>query len=94
MRVVGVSFATGGRTSEEATEEMAQFVEGQPIDTSEPFIQVDAGLPPGLHRFRLEVFNAAGRASQPVDVVVRVLPRRPGPLGPPGGGILRDGFET
>ena len=73
---------------------MAQFVAGQPITTSEPVITVDAGLPPGSHRFRLEVFNVQGRVSPPAEVVVRVLARVPGPVRPIGGGVPRDGFET
>lgn len=73
---------------------MARFAVGQPIATSEPVIVVDPGLAPGLHRFRLEVFNGSGVMSPPDEVVVRVLPRLPVPVRPIGGGVLRDGRDT
>jgi hypothetical protein len=48
-------------------------------------VVVDAGLPIGSHRFRLEVENARGQRSQPVEVVVTVVrfvptPPIPGPI--------------
>ena len=51
---------------------MARFTIGQPITTAEPFIQVDAGLKPGVHRFRLEVATPDGRISKPDEASVTV----------------------
>ena len=62
---------------------MATFAVGQPIRTSEPFILVDAGLPPGRHRFQLEVVTADGRTSRPDAAVVTVTERTVGPVVPP-----------
>lgn len=55
---------------------MASFVRGQPIATREPFVTVDAGLEPGLHRFQLEVVTDDRRVSEPATVVVQVTERR------------------
>lgn len=56
---------------------MPSFAVGQPITTREPFVQVDAGLDPGTHRFQLEVVTADGRRSRPdvreVTVVRRII---------------------
>ena len=47
-----------------ADERMARFDVNTPITTREPTITVDAGLPIGRHRFRLEVIDASGRAAR------------------------------
>ena len=39
---------------------MARFVAGQPVVTAVPSVVVDAGLPVGQHRFRLEVLTDTG----------------------------------
>lgn len=52
---------------------MAQFVAGQPHTTEVPRIEVDAGLRPGAHRFRLVVVNDAGKSSPSDEVVVQVV---------------------
>ena len=52
---------------------MAQFVAGEPHTTEVPRIVVDAGLPPGLHRFRLVVANDAGRSSPADEVTVQIV---------------------
>jgi hypothetical protein len=75
---------------------MARFAVRTPITTREPTIVVDAGLPIGRHRFRLEVIDAAGRRSAPDDAVVdveRIIidPGRiptPGPIVPTPGPII------
>jgi hypothetical protein len=51
---------------------MARFVVGTPQVTREPTITVDAGLPVGRHRFRLEVVDASGLRSAPDQIVVEV----------------------
>ena len=51
---------------------MARFAINQTLVTREPRIVVDAGLRPGLHRFRLVVSDDAGNASRPAEVVVQV----------------------
>jgi hypothetical protein len=51
---------------------MARFVLNQTLVTREPRIVVDAGLRPGLHRFRLVVSDDAGNASRPDELVVQV----------------------
>jgi len=45
----------------------------QPFVASQPTLSIDAGLPPGAHRFRLEVIGTSGRRSRPAEVVVVVL---------------------
>ncbi len=52
---------------------MARFAVGQPITTREPFIEVDPGLPPGTHRFQLEVVTDDGRVSPPDVITVTVV---------------------
>lgn len=54
---------------------MARFVRGEPVVTKEPFVTVDAGLDPGLHRFQLEVMTEDRRRSKPDAVVVEVTER-------------------
>ena len=65
---------------------MARFVVGEPHITREPTIVVDAGLPIGRHRFRLEVVDSAGLRSAPDDALVDVqrIIVDPGPLIPSG----------
>jgi hypothetical protein len=53
---------------------MPTFKAGQTIATQAPTIVVDPGLPPGRHRFQLEVFDAAGNRSKPATTVVEVQP--------------------
>src|SRR5262245_55051882 len=51
---------------------MARFVLNQMIETAEPTIAVDPGLPLGRHRFQLVVIDAAGRRSRPVEAIVEI----------------------
>lgn len=51
---------------------MARFEINQPLVTKEPRILVDAGLRPGLHRFRLVVTDDQGLSSRADEVVVQV----------------------
>ena len=66
---------------------MATFVPGRPITTEQPFIDVDAGLSVGTHRFQLVVVDAQGNRSVP-DVQMVIISRLPvtppivGPIGP------------
>jgi hypothetical protein len=65
---------------------MARFDVDTPITTREPTVTVDAGLPPGRHRFRLEVIDREGRRSRTpavavVEVQRLVVDPRP-PVGP------------
>ena len=53
---------------------MPTFKAGQTIATQAPTIAVDPGLPPGRHRFQLEVFDAAGNRSKPATAVVEIRP--------------------
>ena len=65
-----------------------KFSLNKPIETVEPTVVVDRGLPAGVHRFQLVVVNRAGKSSAPVDVDVVVDPQRtatpgdilPGPI--------------
>jgi hypothetical protein len=69
---------------------MAKFLIGRPVTTDVPEVLVDAGLPDGQHRFRLEVVDSAGNRSRPDEIVLSisrvVLPTGPvlgtGTLGP------------
>ena len=54
-----------------------RFEPNRSVETRQPTVIVDAGLPRGRHRFRLEVVNARGQRSQPADVIVTVTGRRP-----------------
>ncbi|QSA98403.1 hypothetical protein [Methylococcus sp. EFPC2] len=54
---------------------MARFRINEPITTREPSIVVDAGLDAGVHRFQLEVLDAAGNRS--VADIVAVQIQRP-----------------
>ena len=50
--------------------------------TENGFETVDAGLEPGVHRFRLVVEGASGRVSKPDDALVEIsADRRVGPEG-------------
>ena len=66
---------------------MATFIPGRPITTDQPFIDVDAGLPIGTHRFQLIVVDAQGNRSAP-DIQTVTITRVPitppvvGPIGP------------
>lgn len=66
---------------------MATFVPGRPITTDQPFVDVDAGLSVGTHRFQLVVVDAQGNRSAPdiQTVTITRLPIPPpvvGPIGP------------
>ena len=65
---------------------MARFDINAPITTREPTVTVDAGLPIGRHRFRLEVIDGQGRRSTPHDAIVDVqglvIDPRPSVLAP------------
>jgi hypothetical protein len=54
-----------------------RFEPNRSVETRRPTVVVDAGLPRGRHRFRLEVVNARDQRSQTVEVVVTVMGRRP-----------------
>jgi len=56
---------------------MATFELHKPIQTTEPVVMVDAGLPPGAHRFRLVAVDESGRQSEPREMIVTVLDPRP-----------------
>lgn len=51
---------------------MANFELGKPVVTAEPSVVVDAGLPVGQHRFRLEVLTDTGQRSPPDEALVQV----------------------
>ena len=52
---------------------MARFEINTPIATREATITVDAGLPVGRHRFRLDVIDVQGRRSKtPGEAIVEV----------------------
>ena len=53
-----------------------KFSPNTPVETTKPTIVVDAGLPVGLHRFRLVVVSANGRLSRPTEVVIDIQPAR------------------
>jgi len=64
-----------------------RFSLNKPIETVEPTVVVDRGLPAGVHRFQLIVVNRAGKSSAPVEVDVVVDPLRtatPGDIPLPG----------
>ena len=44
----------------------------RPFVGEQPTVTIDAGLPLGPHRFRLEVVGTSGLRSQPAEVVVVV----------------------
>jgi hypothetical protein len=51
---------------------MVRFALNQTIETAEPTIAVDPGLPPGRHRFQLVVIDETGHRSQPAEAIVEV----------------------
>jgi len=51
---------------------MPRFEVGQTLVTRESAIVVDAGLRPGLHRFRLVVTDDQGLSSKADEVVVQI----------------------
>jgi hypothetical protein len=53
---------------------VAKFVVGRPVETAEPVVTVDAGLPMGRHTFTLVVEDDEGNESAPAKVVVEVTP--------------------
>jgi len=66
---------------------VATFVPGRPITTDQPFIDVDAGLSVGTHRFQLVVVDAQGNRSAPdIQTVtitrLTITPPVVGPIGP------------
>jgi hypothetical protein len=63
---------------------MARFVVNTPIATPAPTVTVDAGLPVGRHRFRLEVIDTAGLRSRPDETIVEIqrIIIDPGPIVP------------
>jgi len=65
---------------------VATFVPGRPITTDQPFIDVDAGLSIGTHRFQLVVVDAQGNRSAPdiqtVTVFRLTIPTPIEPIGP------------
>lgn len=64
---------------------MAVFQPNRPVTTSEPRVVVDAGLPPGRHRFRLVVVDDSGLSSAPDEAVVTIgRSTIPIPIPPPG----------
>ena len=76
---------------------MARFVVRYAEITREPTITVDAGLPVGRHRFRLDVIDASGLRSAPDQAIVEVQRiivdpgRHPdaGPVIPTPGPVIR-----
>ena len=70
-----------------------RFQRNAPIETTQPTVVVDAGLPPGIHRFQLVVVDGAGNRSRPAEVVVRITALRQGGIvsGIGGGGARDDG---
>lgn len=62
---------------------MARFEPGRPITTEQPFIDVDAGLSVGTHRFQLVVVDEQGNRSIPdIRTVTVVRPMIPTPIEP------------
>lgn len=51
---------------------MAVFRINTPVTTTESRVTVDAGLPVGRLRFRLEVIDSAGQRSAPHEAIVEV----------------------
>jgi hypothetical protein len=52
-----------------------KFTPNTPFVSKAPTVVVDAGMAPGLYRFRLEVEDEAGNKSRPDERVVVILPR-------------------
>jgi hypothetical protein len=56
---------------------MVNFVRGQAVKTREATVTVDAGLKPGVHRFRLVVVDERGLASKADEFRVEISELRP-----------------
>lgn len=55
---------------------MPVFRPNRPVETTQPVVRVNSrNLEPGVYRFQLVVINAAGQASAPDEVTVRIRPR-------------------
>ena len=69
----------------------------QPFVGAQPAVTIDAGLPLGPHRFRLEVVGTSGLRSQPAEVVVVVASATARGLklgeGDPSGVIAQDAVD-
>jgi hypothetical protein len=52
---------------------MVKFAPGRPVETREPVVDVDPGLPEGKHRFELVVEDDEGNLSSPSVAVVVVV---------------------
>jgi hypothetical protein len=59
---------------------MAKFSIDKPVTTDVSDIVVDAGLKPGLHRFRLVVVDDTGQASGSDEALVQVAEETVAPL--------------
>jgi len=59
---------------------MANFQNKQTYTTRGAKLSVDAGLPVGDHKFQLVVVDSNDMRSEPVEVVVTIVPPRIGPL--------------
>ena len=59
---------------------MTTLTRNEPFASREPTLAIDAGLPPGTHRFQLEVIDSSGLRSRP-DTATLVVQRRI--VGPP-----------
>jgi hypothetical protein len=59
---------------------MANFKERKAFMTRSSKLNVDAGLPEGEYRFQLVVVDSNDMSSEPVEVVVTIVPPRIGPL--------------
>ena len=55
---------------------MADFRRTKKVKTKKPFVKVEAGLPPGNHRFQLTVVDRQGNQSKPAEVVVKIRETR------------------
>lgn len=54
---------------------MADFRRIKVVQTKNPFVQVEAGLPAGKHRFQLIVTDSQGNRSKAAEVVVEIRER-------------------
>ncbi len=61
---------------------MVSFTLRQPIETREPKIEVDRGLPPGIYRFSLVVTDDGGNESRQDIQTVEIRQRRQELLNP------------
>ena len=51
---------------------MADFQRTKVVHTKNPFVKVEAGLPPGKYRFQLIVTDSQGNQSRPAELVVEI----------------------